>query len=141
MTDPYTVELDSPFREAVELTRSALQDQGFGILTEADLHNAFATKLSAAAAEELGDYLILGACNPPLAQRALAVQPEVGLLLPCNVIVHRAPSAGRTTIQAVRPTEILPSSVSPVIAEVAEDAARRLIAAIGSLDRSGRQES
>lgn len=133
MNDPYTAELDSPFLEAVQLTRSALQGQGFGILTEADLHEAFATKLTPEAAEELGDYLILGACNPPLARRALAADPEIGLLLPCNVVVRRAPGAARTTVQAVRPADILPTSSSPTLAEVAQDADRRLVAAIGSL--------
>ena len=74
-----------PYAEAVERTRAALAEQGFGILTEIDVRATFEQKLGAEAAEAVGDYVILGASNPGLASRALAAEPQLGALLPCNV--------------------------------------------------------
>lgn len=127
------VEMDAPFEEATRLVREALVVQGFGILTEADLRATFATKLGEEAADELGDYLIFGACNPPLARRALAADPSVGLLLPCNVVVRRPPGAARTTVEAVDPSEMLALSDAAALADVARDAGERLDAVIGTL--------
>ncbi len=86
-THAITIDLSHP--EAVERTRQALAEQGFGVLTEVDVKATFADKLGAGAAEAVGDYVILGACNPGLASRALAAEPEIGALLPCNVVVRR----------------------------------------------------
>lgn len=87
----YTITVTVPlaWNEAVQRTREALAGQGFGILSEIDVRATFAAKLGAGAAEELCDYVILGACNPALASRALSAEPDTGALLPCNVVVRR----------------------------------------------------
>lgn len=84
MTYVRTVKLDIPYGEAVTRTREALAEQGFGVLTEIDVRATLQQKIGA----EIEDYVILGACNPPLAHRALQVDREVGALLPCNVVVR-----------------------------------------------------
>ncbi len=80
----FQVRIDGPFEQAVERVTSALGSRGFGILTRIDLKAAFAEKLG----EDFREYVILGACNPRLAFRAVSVHPEIGLLLPCNVTVE-----------------------------------------------------
>ena len=85
-------------------------------------------------AQALGDYVILGACNPLLAQRALVAGPEMGVLLPCNVVVRRGPNASETIVQAIDPMTMVQLSVSPAIREVATDADSRLRAALNSLE-------
>ncbi|MCU1632442.1 MAG: hypothetical protein JWM61_1094, partial [Micrococcaceae bacterium] len=81
-------------------TREALGEQGFGILAEIDVRATFEKKLRAEVADAVGDYIILGACNPSLASRALAAEPSLGALLPCNVVVRRGSSDTQTTIEA-----------------------------------------
>lgn len=121
--------VDLPFAEAVEQTKLALAEQSFGVLSEIDLQQKLKEKLGV----DMPPYLILGACNPPLAQRALEAEPEIGLLLPCNVIVYETED-GRTHVAAVDPDAML--SVigdNATVAEVGRDARRRLQAAIDSL--------
>ena len=89
MSYTHTVTVPLAWDEAVQRTREALAGQGFGILSEIDVRATFEAKLGAAAGEELGDYMILGACNPALASRALSAEPDMGVLLPCNVVVRR----------------------------------------------------
>ena len=86
-----------PFTEAVARVRDALKTQGFGVLTEIDVRATLHEKIGA----DMEDYLILGACNPPLAHRALAADRRIGLLLPCNVVVRAG--AGQTVIEALDP--------------------------------------
>jgi uncharacterized protein (DUF302 family) len=116
-----------PFDEAVERTRAALADQGFGVLTEIDVQATLKKKLD----EDMEPYLILGACNPPLAHRALGVQRQIGLLLPCNVVVRSDPDhPGTTLVEAMNPALMVQVSGEPDLESVARDAATKLQAAI-----------
>lgn len=137
MTYTHTVTVPLPYDQAVERTRAALADQGFGILTEIDVKATFAAKLDEEAAEAVGDYVILGACNPGLASRALAAEPELGALLPCNVVVRRGDDDERAIVEAVDPQTMVQLSGSPRVREVADDADMRLRAALSALSEAG----
>lgn len=133
MSYTHTVTVPMTWEEAVQRTREALAGQGFGILSEIDVRATFEAKLGAGAAEELGDYMILGACNPALASRALSAEPDMGALLPCNVVVRRGKDAAETTIQAIDPQTMVKLSNSPAVRDVANDADTRLRAALHTL--------
>ncbi|WP_206477457.1 DUF302 domain-containing protein [Microbacterium sp. KRD172] len=130
MNYAHTVTVTASFHDAVARTRAALQEQGFGILTEIDVRATFDDKLGAESSQALGDYLILGACNPALAQRALSAEPDMGLLLPCNVVVRRGPDAAATTVQAINPQTMVELSSSADIEGVADEADTRLLASL-----------
>lgn len=130
MTYALTITVDLSFAEAMEATREALASSGFGVVSDIDMHETFGAKLGAPAAAELGDYRILGACNPRLAQKALSSEPDVGLLLPCNVVVRRSPGATSTTVQAIDPSVISNLSGHEAVTEVASDATALLRAAL-----------
>ena len=121
----FTVELPVAHDEAMHRTRSALKAEGFGILTEIDLRAAFREKLG----EEFRPYVILGACNPPLAFRAVNAEPQVGLLLPCNVTVEQTGPA-RSTVRLANPSVMLSVGGAPAenegVREVAEEARQRI---------------
>ena len=91
------VTLPVPFAEAVTRVRAALSAQGFGVLTEIDVTATLKAKLG----EQMEDYVILGACNPPSAHQALGIDRSIGLLLPCNVVVRA--TAGGTVVEALDP--------------------------------------
>jgi uncharacterized protein (DUF302 family) len=131
----YTLSTTSalPWAEALARTRDALSAQGFGILTEIDVRSTFEAKLGTEAADAVGDYVILGACNPALASRALAAEPEIGALLPCNVVVRRGRDAGTTTIEAIDPQTMVRLSAAPAVKDVAADAGTRLRKALAVL--------
>ncbi|MBG6059471.1 uncharacterized protein (DUF302 family) [Cryobacterium sp. MP_M5] len=133
MSYAHTITVDASFDEAVRLIRAALADQGFGVLSEIDVHATFTAKLRAEQADAVGDYLILGACNPQLASRAIAADPSIGALLPCNVVVRRAPGAAQTTVQAINPAIMVELSHAPEIKDVAAEADARLRAALTTL--------
>jgi uncharacterized protein (DUF302 family) len=133
MTYTHTITVPLAWDEALQHTRDALADQGFGILSEINVRATFEAKLGADAAASVGDYVILGACNPALASRALAAEPDLGALLPCNVVVRRGADAGETTIQAIDPQTMVQLSANPAVKEVADDADTRLRAALASL--------
>jgi uncharacterized protein (DUF302 family) len=133
MSYTYTAVLPLSWADAVEKTRAALSGQGFGILSEINVRDTFAAKLGEDAAQALGDYVILGACNPQLASRALAAEPEMGALLPCNVVVRRGPGAADTTVDVIDPQTMVQLSDSPAVREVADDAGARLRAALAQL--------
>jgi len=133
MTYTLATTVPLPWSEALERTREALAAQGFGILTEINIRSTFEAKLGTEAADAVGDYVILGACNPSLARRALAAEPEMGALLPCNVVVRRNSSAGSTTVEAIDPQTMVQLSSSPAVREVADDAGTRLREALKNL--------
>ncbi|WP_395296454.1 DUF302 domain-containing protein [Kitasatospora hibisci] len=121
------VTLDLPFADAVERVRAALAEQGFGILTEIDVRGTLQAKLG----EEIEDYVILGACRPLLAHRALQVDRRVGLLLPCNVVVRAV--GERTVVEAMDPQLMVRVAEQPALEAVADEAATRLRAALDAL--------
>jgi uncharacterized protein (DUF302 family) len=122
-----SVTISEDFETTVEATRAALADEGFGVLTEIDLAATLKEKLGA----DLPPYLILGACRPPLAQAAVAADPSVGTLLPCNVVVRVAD--GRIVVEALDPRVMSQLSDSDEIEEVASDAAERLTRALDAV--------
>lgn len=134
MSYAHTVTVALPYADTVQKVKESLAEQGFGILSEIDIRSTFEAKLGAAQAEALGDYVILGACNPPLAQRALTAEPDMGVLLPCNVVVRRGPGANRTVVQAIDPQTMVQLSDHPAVRDVAEDADARLRAVLEALD-------
>lgn len=129
MTYGFAVRLGQPFTPAlVDRVREALKAQGFGVLTEIDIRATLASKLDV----EMEDYVILGACNPPLAHRALGVDRQIGLLLPCNVVV-RADGATATVVEALDPQVMVDVTDRADLKPVAEEARRRLHAALDAL--------
>ncbi len=112
------------FEEAVERTRAALAEQGFGVLTEIDVQATLKAKLD----QDTEPYLILGACNPQLAHQALEIDRGIGLLLPCNVVVRR--DGDRTLVQALDPQVMVSLPELPELQPVADDAGGRLAAAL-----------
>lgn len=130
MTYTHAITVPLSWQDAVERTRGALAEQGFGVLTEIDVKATFTQKLGQEAGVSVGDYIILGACNPQLAQRGITAEPQLGALLPCNVVVRRAPDATETTIEAIDPQTMVKLSQSDATREVADEADARLQAAL-----------
>lgn len=123
--------LHTSFEEAVQRTRAALAEQGFGVLTEIDMRATLEAKLG----EKIEDYLILGACNPSLAHRAVGVDRRIGLLLPCNVVVRRdLDSDTAVVVEAMNPQVMVQVTEEQALEPVAEEATARLRAALESLD-------
>lgn len=121
------------FDDAVARTREALARQGFSILTEIDLR----ARLQAQLGVELEDYLILGACNPALAYRAINVDREIGLLLPCNMLVRADPcDAGSVIVEAMDPGLLVEVTGEPALVTIAAEVTENLRAAIASLTES-----
>jgi len=124
------IELPVPYEQAVERAAAALKDQGFGVLTTIDVRQTLKQKLD----RDFRKYVILGACNPPLADRALHAELEVGLLLPCNVIVYEL-APGRSVVSAMAPLAALGIvGDNPTLQAVATEADARLRRALGALE-------
>lgn len=120
----YEVVLNAPYGESLERVIAALKDEGFGVLTRADIHDAFKEKLGV----DFRQYSILGACNPPLAYKALSSRPDAGLMLPCNVIVEETATGG-TLVRIIDPAAMMQAAGfadDPVLQEVGAEAEARL---------------
>lgn len=124
----FTVQLKADFETAVRLTTEALKAEGFGVLTEIDVKETMKQKLGA----DFRPYKILGACNPPLAHRALTAAPEVGLLLPCNVTVAQEDD-GLVNVSIVNPLSMLGLVPHPALEAVAQEAYSKLERVAASL--------
>jgi uncharacterized protein (DUF302 family) len=122
-----SVTLDLPFADAVGRVRAALQEQGFGVLTEIDVTATLRARLG----EQMEDYLILGACNPPAAHQALGIDRSIGLLLPCNVVVRAIPAG--TLVEALDPQVMVTLTGQPELKPVADEVGRRLARALAAL--------
>lgn len=130
MSIALSTSLNTSFADAVERTRKALAEQGFGVLTEIDMKATLKTKLDL----DMEDYLILGACNPPLAHRAVDIDRQIGLLLPCNVVV-RADQNDRESVivEAMNPQVLVDVTGEAALRDVADEVTTKLQAAIDSL--------
>jgi uncharacterized protein (DUF302 family) len=116
----FQVRLDLPYEDAVARTTAALKAQGFGVLTEIDVKATLKQKLGV----DFRKYVILGACNPPLAYRALSSDLGVGLLLPCNVVIYE--DNGRSVVSILDPITMLDVAHNPELDGVAQEARTRL---------------
>jgi uncharacterized protein (DUF302 family) len=128
----FSVTIPTTFEEATTRTREALAAQGFGVLTEIDVAATLKKKLDV----DFRPYVILGACNPPLAHRALTAERDIGLLLPCNVIVYAGDAPGTSVVAAMDPVEALSLTGRTDIAELANEVKARLRKALESLEAS-----
>ncbi|MDA0302338.1 MAG: DUF302 domain-containing protein [Chloroflexi bacterium] len=125
-----TRHLDRPYEEALAAVRDALKAQGFGVITEIDVQATLREKLG----QEFRRYVILGACNPALAHRALSADLSVGLLLPCNVVVYEDADGAGSTVTAFDPEVGMAMMPEGAIASVASEAKTRLAAALDALE-------
>jgi len=122
-----SVTVDIPFADSVGRVRAALQEQGFGVLTEIDVTATLRARLG----EQIEDYIILGACNPPFAHQALEIDRSIGLLLPCNVVVRAAPVG--TVVEALDPQVMVSLTGRSELKPVAGEVGRRLAGALAAL--------
>ena len=116
-----------PFNDVVNSVRAALATQGFGVLTEIDVQATMKAKLDV----DLAPYLILGACNPPLAHRALQADPSIGLLLPCNVVIRQTDDG--IIVEAIDPMTMVTVSGNADLQPIADEAAGMLHAVLAAL--------
>lgn len=130
MSIAISTSLQSTFSDAVARTRDALAGQGFGVLTEIDMKATLKAKLG----HDMENYLILGACNPPLAHRAVDIDRQIGLLLPCNVVVRSDPADdSRVLVEAMNPQLLVQVTGESALQEVADAVTSKLRAAIEAL--------
>lgn len=126
-----TTTLNLPYEQAVERTREALAAEGFGVLSEIDVKATLKKKLDA----EFRPYVILGACNPPLAHKALTAERDIGVLLPCNVVVYAADEPGRSVVAAVDPEVSMSRVGNEALRPLAADVKSRLSRVIEALEK------
>ena len=126
-----TTTLNLPYEQAVERTREALAAEGFGVLSEIDVKATLKKKLDT----EFRPYVILGACNPPLAHKALTAERDIGVLLPCNVVVYAADEPGRSVVSAVDPEVSMSRVGNEALRPLAADVKSRLSRVIEALEK------
>ena len=117
----FSIQAKGGFDDVVQRVTEALKTEGFGVLTDIDVQATMKTKLGI----DGKPYRILGACNPPLAHRAISADPDIGLLLPCNVVV-REDAEGRIVVGFMDPIAVLKRTDNPGITEIARDVRARL---------------
>ena len=128
MSYTLTRTLELPFDAAIDRVTAALADEGFGVLTTIDVRETFRKKLDV----DFRPYTILGACNPALAHRALEHEPQIGAMLPCNVVVQDA-GDGRTEVAAVDPVASMASVVNAALGDVAAEVREKLGRVVAAL--------
>jgi uncharacterized protein (DUF302 family) len=123
----FTKELDIPYETAIERVKDVLKQEGFGVLTEIDIKKKIKEKLGL----DMNKYIILGACNPPSAYKAILAEENIGLMLPCNVIVYE--KGGKTVLSFVRPTvamQMVDNAELQKVAEAVEEKLKRAFDAV-----------
>lgn len=133
-TTRYGISITVPFQyhQAVERTKEALAAEGFGVLTEIDVAATLKKKLDV----DFRPYVILGACNPPLAYRALTAERDIGLLLPCNVVVYADDVPGRSVVAVLDPIEALQISGNEQVRPLAKEAKARLTRVLEAIEQT-----
>lgn len=121
-------ELEIGFDEAVDKVKQSLKDEGFGILTEANIQEALKAKLGV----DYDKYLILGACHPPSAYKVLQAEKDIGLLLPCNVIIYE--DNGKTIVNAINPIVAMSIVENESLGDIAQEITEKLKKVIDNLD-------
>ncbi len=116
----YRKQLSTSFNAAVQRTRDALAKEGFGVLTEIDVRATLKKKLGV----EYDNYLILGVCNPPFALKALQAEKDIGLLMPCNVVVYE--DGGKTFVSAILPSSAMGMVGNPSLTDIAKSVEEKL---------------
>ena len=124
----FNLAIDLPFDQALEAVRNALAAEQFGIVSDLDVQTIFKAKIG----KEIPAYRILGACNPALADRVIAAEPNAGALLPCNLVI-RAQGPAQTVVSVMDPVAVLGLSSAPELKAVAVEARARLERAVGRL--------
>ncbi len=125
----YAIELPIPFAEAVAKVKEVFQPLGFGVLSEIDVQEKMKEKLG----KEMGAYVILGMCNPKLAAAAIDIEPNIGLLLPCNVIVRE--TEGGAVVAAQKPSMMSQVVEAPGIEAIAKEAEEKIVAALHAIEK------
>lgn len=123
--------VDLPYEQAVDRVREELGKEGFGVLTEIDVKATLKKKLDV----DFRPYIILGACNPPLAHQALSAERDIGVLLPCNVVVYAADERGKSVVEAMDPVAALDLSGNEVIRPIAAQVRTRLEGVLAAVSR------
>jgi len=118
------------YEESIEKITETLKEQGFGILTQIDVKATLKAKID----KDFTKYIILGACNPNLAFQAFSQEITIGLLLPCNVVVYEDPADNKAVIGILDPMTMVDLTGKPEMAQVAEDARKRLETALGAVE-------
>lgn len=131
LTYGFQREVPVPFEDAVAATRDALADKGFGVLTEIDVKATLRKKLDV----DFRPYVILGACNPPLAHQALTAERAIGLLLPCNLVVYAADAPGRSVVAVLDPVAQLGITGREDIRPIAEKVRALLVGVLADVER------
>ena len=133
----FQVEIPASYEDAVALVREALARKGFGVLTEIDVRATLKKKLDV----DFRPYVILGACNPPLAHQALTAEPAIGLLLPCNVVVHASDTPGKSVVAVLDPVAQLGATGHDDIRPIAEQVRALMQGVLEDVERRAAPET